>query len=645
MPGSRLLRRALPAALRRLGTYQKIRIGFLVVAAIIALLCATIIAGNVDRFRKSSGDLQGFELARSAMAAASIVSAERGPMNNLLVDPQRDDARERAELAVARAASDHALLRFRVLAAQQGARGDEQAARAPALIDAVGLQLARARREADALAARAPVQREAGQLRRVQAEMFAVVDALTPLSDDLLIRLTRNNPDVAGAVILARQAGDLREYSGRLGSKLVAALFAQVPLADQPLMEIAHLSGQIDELRTLIASTIKPYLDDALLARDFRQLRGSMGGGLMPLAGSIVAQGRDGVYAMSAADFSRQAVLYFRASELLRDRAMAIASREAVASRDLARARVVVSVAMALLSLVILLVFARGAQNALLKPLGVLGKRIAALGDGDRAAAIRPRAAAGPELVRVYRAFETLRQAQLRREVLERQRSDMLMLFSHDMRAPLTSLITLAGASGPAAGDDTRQRLEKVEKLARHTLAMADGFVQVSRAEASEFESIPVNLSDLLNEARDTIWPVAHDRQVAIDDVPRRDDAIVHGDPALLSRALVNLLSNAVKYTMPHTRVECAVDIVDNRSAVRCTIRDHGYGIDQEAQCHLFERYRRFRLEGQPETSGVGLGLAFVKAVIMRHRGEIRVQSAAWQGTTVTITLPVAREA
>ncbi|WP_070106907.1 sensor histidine kinase [Burkholderia plantarii] len=645
MPGSRLLKWSRTKAIRRLGTYQKIRIGFLIVAAIIALLCATIIAGNVDRFRKSSGDLQGFELARSAMVAASIVSSERGPMNNLLVNLLPDDARERYELAVARAASDQALVRFRTLAAQQGARGDEQAARAPAIIDAVGLRLARARREVDALAARAPAQREAAQLRHVQTEMFAVVDALMPLTDDLLIRLTRNNPGVAGAVILARQAGDLREYSGRLGSKLVAALFARQPLADQPLLEIAHLSGQIDELRAMITSTVKPYLDDAPLARDFRELRGSIGGGLMPLAASIVARGRDGIYGMSAADFSRQAVLYLRASELLRDRAMAIASREAVASRDLARARVVVSVAMTLLSFVILLVFARDARNALLKPLDVLGKRIAALGDGDSVSVIRPPAAAGPELVRVYRAFEMLREAQARREVLERQRSDMLMLFSHDMRAPLTSLIMLAGTTGSATGDDARQRLEKVEKLARHTLAMADGFVQVSRAEASEFESIPVNLSDLLNEARDTIWPVARDKQIEIDDVPRRDDAMVHGDPALLSRALINLLSNAVKYTTPHTRVECAVEIIDNRAAVRCTIRDHGYGIDAEAQRHLFERYRRFRLEGQPETSGVGLGLAFVKAVITRHRGEIWVQSAAWQGTTVTITLPAAREA
>ncbi|MEX3606282.1 MAG: ATP-binding protein [Burkholderia sp.] len=48
---------------------------------------------------------------------------------------------------------------------------------------------------------------------------------------------------------------------------------------------------------------------------------------------------------------------------------------------------------------------------------------------------------------------------------------------------------------------------------------------------------------------------------------------------------------------------------------------------------------------GQPETKGVGLGMAFVKAVVERHTGEIRVRSAAWHITTVTLALPAAEAA
>ncbi|HIC7214193.1 TPA: sensor histidine kinase [Burkholderia stabilis] len=156
---------------------------------------------------------------------------------------------------------------------------------------------------------------------------------------------------------------------------------------------------------------------------------------------------------------------------------------------------------------------------------------------------------------------------------------------------------------------------------------------------------MPVNLADLMNEARDAVWPLAHQKHMSIDDVPRRDDAIVLGDPALLSRALINLLDNAIKYSASLTSVECRVEPDADGKTVRCTIRDSGCGIDSADQARLFERYRRFRTTGQPETSGVGLGMAFVKAVVERHAGSIQVHSVVLQGTTVTITLPAAANA
>ena len=227
--------------------------------------------------------------------------------------------------------------------------------------------------------------------------------------------------------------------------------------------------------------------------------------------------------------------------------------------------------------------------------------------------------------------------------MLERQRNDMLTLFSHDMRAPLTSLIILIDTQARRSGDgQMKQQFARIGKLARHTLALADGFAQLSRAEASDYERVPVNLADLMNEARDAVWPLAHRKSMSIDDVPRRDDTIVQGDPALLSRALINLLDNAIKYSASLTGVECRVEPGADGRTVRCTIRDSGCGISSADQTRLFERYRRFRTAGQPETSGVGAGMAFVKAVVERHEGTIHVHSVMLQGTTVTITLPAA---
>ena len=78
---------------------------------------------------------------------------------------------------------------------------------------------------------------------------------------------------------------------------------------------------------------------------------------------------------------------------------------------------------------------------------------------------------------------------------------------------------------------------------------------------------------------------------------------------------------------------------------VSCTIRDEGYGIPEEQQAGLFERFRRFHETDRPEVGGAGLGMAFVKTVVTRHGGDVEVVSAPGKGTAFTISLPALDEA
>ena len=230
--------------------------------------------------------------------------------------------------------------------------------------------------------------------------------------------------------------------------------------------------------------------------------------------------------------------------------------------------------------------------------------------------------------------------------MLERQRNDMLTLFSHDMRAPLTSLIILIDTQARRSGDgQMKQQFARIGKLARHTLALADGFAQLSRAEASDYERVPVNLADLMNEARDAVWPLAHRKSMSIDDVPRRDDTIVQGDPALLSRALINLLDNAIKYSASLTGVECRVEPgADGRPcAARSATAGAGSAARTRRGCSSVTGAHRRPAGNQRRRAG----MAFVKAVVERHEGTIHAQRhaaghhghdhAAGRGTSMTM--------
>ncbi|AFT89755.1 CHASE2 domain-containing protein [Paraburkholderia phenoliruptrix] len=245
----------------------------------------------------------------------------------------------------------------------------------------------------------------------------------------------------------------------------------------------------------------------------------------------------------------------------------------------------------------------------------------------------------------------------------ERQREDALRLLSHDMRSPQASILALVemerARDTPALAHGV---LERIERYAQRALTLADDFVQLARAESQTYLLEPVNLAELMIDASDEVWPQAHAKRIALDtatdsrdggDDQGGDGHWICADRSLMTRALVNILNNAVKYSPPDTRIACELSLVTPigaaaaRGAARriaCTIRDEGYGIAQEQQADLFERFRRFHESERPEVGGAGLGMAFVKTVVTRHGGEVEVVSAPGRGTAVTIYLPVLDE-
>jgi CHASE2 domain-containing sensor protein/signal transduction histidine kinase len=221
----------------------------------------------------------------------------------------------------------------------------------------------------------------------------------------------------------------------------------------------------------------------------------------------------------------------------------------------------------------------------------------------------------------------------------ERQREDALRLLTHDMRAPQASILAVLESEGTKVPPELARRLER---YAHQTLSLADDFVHLARAESGRFVVEGFNLSEAVLDAVDDLWPLADAKRIRIvSDVPE-DEAWVTGDRALLTRAIANLLGNAIKYSDERTRVQARVLLNDTH--VVCEIADEGRGIAAEDLGKLFEPFRRLAPpEGAPAASaapGAGLGLAFVKAVVERHRGQVTVTSQEGKGSVFGMRLP-----
>jgi signal transduction histidine kinase len=220
----------------------------------------------------------------------------------------------------------------------------------------------------------------------------------------------------------------------------------------------------------------------------------------------------------------------------------------------------------------------------------------------------------------------------------ERQRDVALRFISHDMRSPQSSILALLEVQRLHPEQPMQpDTLGRIERHARRTLDLAEEFVQLARAESSTYRLETVDLSDLLDEAVDEVWPQAQARQVGIQ-VQRPDaPALCEADRGLLTRAMANLIGNAVKYGgQEQTEVRCAVQRVG--TGWRVAITDQGPGMTPEQQQRLFQQFARLDPE-QGAARGVGLGLVFVRTVVERHGGRIEVSSQPGYGATFHFTL------
>jgi len=220
-----------------------------------------------------------------------------------------------------------------------------------------------------------------------------------------------------------------------------------------------------------------------------------------------------------------------------------------------------------------------------------------------------------------------------------RQREQALQLLTHDMRSPQTSILALL-ATTP---DVPPELSDRIAAYAKRTLALADGFVQLARAEVTPVYLEPVDLADIAVEAIDEVWPQSLQRKIRIEQVGGDDALTVLGDRGVLARTLVNLLGNAVKYSPEGSTITVSLSEQPSASGptANVAIADQGPGFSREEAATAFRPFQRFERPGHDfAVNGVGLGLAFVQAAVARHGGEVSCRSAPGVGAEFTVRLP-----
>ena len=118
------------------------------------------------------------------------------------------------------------------------------------------------------------------------------------------------------------------------------------------------------------------------------------------------------------------------------------------------------------------------------------------------------------------------------------------------------------------------------------------------------------------------------------------DNFTIEADRLHITSVLYNLLDNAVKYSSAGPIITIHLSSLPG-NILELKIQDNGIGIAKEYQSKVFEKFFRVADGDKHNTKGHGLGLSYVKEIIISHMGYIEVESEPGKGTTFIIKLPV----
>ncbi|NCD68355.1 sensor histidine kinase [Mucilaginibacter agri] len=233
----------------------------------------------------------------------------------------------------------------------------------------------------------------------------------------------------------------------------------------------------------------------------------------------------------------------------------------------------------------------------------------------------------------------------MREELAQSQKMQLLKdefisVASHELKTPVTSL---------------KATLQLINRLLENTSAANDKLVQLARNGERHAAKLTHLVDDLLNAAKAEQHQLYLNKEnfniaelikrccplISVDSkykfrIDGQESLTIYADHHQIEQVMINLVNNAVKYA-PASE-EFIIKVLVENNFIKVSVTDQGEGIAPEDLPHIFDRY--YRVKKGAQISGLGLGLYISSEIIMKHGGEIGVDSQPGTGSTFWFTLP-----
>ncbi len=228
-------------------------------------------------------------------------------------------------------------------------------------------------------------------------------------------------------------------------------------------------------------------------------------------------------------------------------------------------------------------------------------------------------------------------------KMISAQKDKFLSIISHDMRAPLSSIISFLDYYKDNFKNFTEAEIEFVSSnLNTHVkkvVEMLDGLLMWSRSQTGEIQMNlqPIDLAQIIEDTVTVLNQSAVNKNIRIRTYLHSQ--LIWADKNMTAFIIRNILSNAIKFTGENGIID--INTKRNKYNAFVIIKDSGVGMTADALSKLFQDNVSYSTFGTANEKGIGLGLVLCKDFMNKMNGNIEIESIQGEGTTVNLLFPL----
>ncbi|MGI6623547.1 MAG: HAMP domain-containing protein [Clostridiaceae bacterium] len=231
-------------------------------------------------------------------------------------------------------------------------------------------------------------------------------------------------------------------------------------------------------------------------------------------------------------------------------------------------------------------------------------------------------------------------------ENLERMRRDFIGNVSHELRTPITTIKGFIDGilDGVIPAEKQEYYLSIVRDEVRRMQNLVNDLLDLAKMQAGEviLNMTDFDINELIRHCVISLQQLLIEKNLEFKADFETERLFVHADMDSIQRVLINLLHNAIKFTPVDGEIRIKTYLEKDKAVI--SVEDTGSGIPKDELPNIFERFYKTDKSRSTDRSGVGLGLAIARNIIVSHNESIKVESEEGHGSRFIFTLCRASE-